>query len=689
MNRLYAGLNPDSIAVVGGKEAGRVIEQCRKAGYQGSIYAVNPKRHSLSDVPCVSHVQSLPSPPDIAFVAIPAEQTIDTIASLSSMGCNAAICYASGFNELGESDRHQRLIAAAGNMPVVGPNCYGYINAINGATLWPDQHGLERVASGVAIFSSSGNVSVNITMQQRSLPIALILTIGNQAMVGIEHGMDAVLEDPAITAIGIHIEGLQNLALFAELAVKAARLGKPIVALKTGRSKLGASITMSHTATLAGESALYDALFTRLGVATVNNLEDFLECLKLVSVTGRLETGRIASMSCSGGEASLIADLVDNAGQAFPESAHFPALRKQHAGKIRQTLNEYVTVSNPLDYHTFIWGDRERMQATFAAMLEGKFDLCLLILDYPCVNNCDMSEWIEASDAFIAACRQTGGNGAIVSSLSESIPREVRDNLMSEGVVPLLGMTHAVNAINAATQRRIIEEPFPEFNNEFGRCAKVGRYAVSEHKAKNLLAKAGVSIPSGQLVESVDRAMQVAKSIGYPLVLKASSEALTHKTELSAVALNVDSPDLLEMEAGRLLEISDALLVEEMVTGGVVELLLGIDYDPLFGHYLIVGYGGTLVELIADRQIILLPASRSQIRKAITSLKMSPLVQGYRGKPAADIEAVIDCVERLCSFVKDNEEKLLEVDINPLIVCNEGAGAVAADALMIFRQQEL
>lgn len=685
MNRLYTGLNPETISVIGGKEAGRVIEQCQKAGFQGRIHAVNPKTDRLAGIRCVANVNDLPESPDIAFVAIPAEPTIDVISSLSEIGCEAAICYASGFNEVGDSERHRRLIEAAGEMPVIGPNCYGYINAISGAALWPDQHGLERISTGVAIFSSSGNVSINITMQQRSLPIALILTIGNQAMTGIEHGIEAVLEDPRITAIGIHIEGLRNLAMFTQLAVKAAGSGKPIVALKTGRSQLGASITMSHTATLAGESALYDALFERVGVATVESLEDFLECLKLVSVTGRLETGRIACMSCSGGEASLIADLIGNEENADKEGrAHFPTLGSGHADMVRTTLNEYVAVSNPLDYHTFIWGDKERLQATFKAMLRGNFDLCLLILDYPCVNDCDMTKWVEASNAFIAACRQTGARGAIVSSLSENIPREIRDDLMTREVVPLLGMTHAVNAIRAATQIGRVSDVVPEFSARQSSETNVSPEVLDEDQTKTMLAEAGMPVVPGQLVNTVTEAVSAAETIGYPVVLKANGKLVTHKTELSAVVLSIDCRSTVEIETGRLLEIGEGVLVEKMVSDGVVELLLGVGCDAEFGHYLIIGYGGTLVELIADRQIILLPASRSQIRKAILDLKMAPLLQGYRGKPPADIEAAVDCVEGLCQFVSAHQMGLREVDINPLIVRSEGNGAAVADAMLVF-----
>lgn len=692
MHSLRAGLNPESIAVVGGKEAGRVLQQCAKAGFEGKLWAVNPDKDEIAGIACFNRVTDLPAAPDVAFVAIPAEATIDVIHALSMMGAGAAICYASGFNEVGATERHNRLIEAAGDMPVIGPNCYGFINAISGAALWPDQHGLQRVDKGVAIFSSSGNVSVNLSMQQRSLSIGLIVTVGNQAMVSIEQGIEAVLEDPCITAIGIHIEGLQNLPKFVGLAQRALLLKKPIVALKTGRSEIGARITMSHTATLAGESVLYDALFKRLGIANVDNLEDFIETLKLVAVTGGLPTGRIAAMSCSGGEASLIADLCMRANQnrksADEIAMHFPALRDDHKALVGATLNEYVAVDNPLDYHTFIWGDLLRMQQTFAAMMAGGFDLTLLMLDYPCVNDCDMAEWITAGDAFVAAAKQSGAKGAIVASLAESVPASIRDALMRRGVVPLLGLSHAVNAVKAAVTVGCAEPWLPALPTANTVVAGDAVYALSEYDSKQQLAEFGLTIANSALVDDHQQAVNAAIQIGFPLAIKISGDSLNHKTEFNGVALNVCNLEQLESRVADLFTLSAQLLIERMVTDAVAELLVGVSYDPQFGHYMIIGFGGILVELIADRQIILLPASDAYIRSALMRLKIAPLLQGYRGKPAADIDAVVDCVQKLGRYIQHNAERLITIDINPLMVGAKGFGATVADAMIVFRTRQ-
>lgn len=676
-------LNPQSIAVVGGEDAAKAVRECQKLGYTGELWAINPGRDELAGIKCFPSVDYLPGVPDAALIAVSAKATIEVVSQLRARGAGGAICYASGFSEAGEAGRQQLLLDAAGDMPLMGPNCYGFINAMNGAVLWPDWHGLRRVESGVAIIAGSGNLAINISMQDRSVPIALLATIGNQAVVGSEQIMAAAIDDDRISAIGIHIEGLKDLPLFAQLAAAAAQKGKPVVALKTGRSEVGAKITMSHTATLAGSADLYDAMFTRLGVAIVHDLETFLETLKLLSVTGPLGGSRIASMSCSGGEASLIADLAQNTVLEFPE-----VTAQQHV-QLRETLNDYVAISNPLDYHTFIWGDYDRLYKTFVAMLLGNYDLTLLLLDYPKMSEEDLNEWHVTGDAFADACEHTGRAGAVVCNLPENMPIDVRDTLLARSIVPLLGMAQAVGAIAAAAQVGKMNLPLPVFPAPLIQVepeAAKSRRVISEYAAKQLLANYQVPVPATQLVTDLDEAEVAAQNLGFPLALKASVAGMTHKTESRAVVLKVENLEQLRTEGKRLLAMGGDLLVEEMIPAGVAELLLGVSFDPQFGHYLVIGIGGTLVELIADSQILLLPASDDQIRVALNGLRMAKLLTGYRDRPVADVDAVVACAQSLSAFVLDQREHLLEVDINPLIVGANGAGAKAADALIVYRE---
>ena len=684
IRRLRRCLSPASIAVVGGREVERVVFQCRKMGFGGDIQVVNPRRAELGGLPCVPDIDALREVPDAAFVAIPAEPSIEAMERLSRMGAGGAVCYASGFREVGATDRHQRLLAAADDMPVIGPNCYGFINAVNGAVLWPDQHGMGRCDSGVAIFSASGNVSINMTMQQRGLPLALMVSIGNQANVGAEELLQAVLEDDRITAVGLLIEGLRDLPKFVEAAGQAAEADKPVVALKLGRSVAGAHIAMSHTATLAGESGLYDALFRRLGVAQVPDLETFLESLKLLSVCGTLRGNRIASMSCSGGEASMVADLAESL------DISFPPLDAQHRAAVAATLNEYVNVDNPLDYHTFIWGDSAAMEATFFAMMRGGYDLTLLVLDFPATNQCDATEWEEAAKAFARAVGNSGYPGAVVVSMGENVTGEIIRELAGHDIPVLMGIPQALGAIEAASGACRIRCPLPRLptgiHGDGVAAESTSPETCSEPCAKGLLAESGFRVPRGSLSRSVDDAVALAGEIGYPVVMKIAGNGVAHKSEHGGVRTGIGDPAAAREAAEALLAVSERILVEEMVQGGVAELILGVARDPQFGHYFIVGIGGTLVELLADSAILLPPLSEPDVREALSSLKFAPLLEGYRGGRPADTDAVIDSVMALEGFVNAHCGRLLEVDINPLIVHPRGGGTTVADALIIFGQ---
>ncbi len=682
-HRLVRCLNPASIAVVGGIEVSRVIEQCLKLKFEGDIWPVNPNRDNLGGIACFATIDDLPGIPDVTFIAIPADPSIEIIRKLDAMGAGGAICYASGFREVGSDgeQRHKNLLEAAGGMPVFGPNCHGFINTVLGAALWPDQHGLSRNQSGVAIISSSGNVSINFTLQQRGLPVATLISVGNQAIVNIEQCIAAVLENEKISAIGIHIEGLTDLPLFVELAKKARDKEVPIIVLKTGKSDIGARITLSHTATMAGEAGLYTALFDRLGIGQVETIEEFLEALKLAAITGPLGGNKIASMSCSGGEASLMADISVGRGLVFPK------LEPDHAKALQCTLNEYVNVDNPLDYHTFIWNDKDRMTATFATMMAGGYDLTILVIDIPYVNDCDPADWDVALQSLIDASSKMGCKAVVVASMSENFTDSVMQFLISNGITPLLGMSQALAAVSAlskvgmAWERSWVAPELPVANSS-GIVDAGEILGMDEYQAKQLIKQVGVSVPESGLVTSVDELKSIASKIKFPLVVKAVSSQIAHKSEINAVIVGVSSQRQLESETKRLLEISDTVMVEEMIQDSIAELLIGVSFDPQFGHYLILGFGGTMVELIGDREILLFPFSSSDIIKTLRKLKTWPLLDGFRGRAKADVDSVVETVLAISRVIENNKDTIVELEINPLMVRAEKSGAVVADALI-------
>lgn len=668
LNRLF---RPKSIAVVGGGAWCRlVIEQCSKMGFAGEIYPVHPKAEEIAGLPAYKDVTSLPEAPDATFVGVNRFATIEVVRALSERGAGGAVCFASGFLEAQAEDAEgadlqAQLIEAAGEMPFLGPNCYGFINYLDGALLWPDQHGGKRVEKGVALITQSSNIAINLTMQKRGLPIAYVVAAGNQAQSGIAAIGEALLEDDRVTALGLHIEGFGDLRAFEALAAKARALGKRIIALKVGKSAEAQAATISHTASLAGGDAGAGALLSRLGIPRLNDLPSFLETLKLLHVTGTLPSNWIASISCSGGEASLAADT----GHGLPVT--FPPLNDQQREDLRAALGPMVALANPLDYHTYIWRDTEAMTRAWAAMMDPSLAMTLLIVDFPRADRCDASDWDCAIEAAIGAKEQTGANVAMVATLPELLPEAVADQLMAAGVVPFCGLQEALQACAAASQ--ILPEaaepillPTPVAEPEL----------IPEAEAKFRLAGFGLRVPKSIRAKSTGAARAAAADIGYPVVLK--GEGVAHKTEAGAVLLNLTSGGAVSDAAFTMP--AERFLVEEMVTGTVAELLIGVVKDPAHGFVLTLAAGGTMTELLQDSASLLLPVSDAQVSTALDSLKIAPLLAGYRGKPGADRAAILRAVQAVQSYVQAEATGLEEIEINPLLCTPDDA--VAADALM-------
>lgn len=667
-------LAPRHIAVFGGDAAAEAIRQCRRVGFAGPIWPVHPRRTSIEGLPCHRSAAELPEAPDAAFVAVPREAAIDVVADLAARGAGGVVCHASGFAEhgLGGAALQQSLVDAAAGMALIGPNCIGLLNYLDGAALWPDQHGGRKVDRGVAVLTQSGNIGQNLTMQRRSLPLAQLITLGNGAVTGVPDIVEAMLGDPRITAIGLHLEGIDDVAGLSRVGLRALRAGIPIVVLKSGTSELGARANLSHTSSLAGSDVLCDALFRRLGMARVHHVETFLETLKFLHVHGPLTGTRIASASCSGGEAALVADLAERHELELPP---FPAGTGQ---RLRRLLGERVAVANPLDYHTYIWGDLPAQTACFAELLGAGLDCHLLLVDFPREDRCAGAPWATTVDAFLAAHRAAAAPACVVSSLPEGLPEPVGERLLGEGVAPMQGVADCLAAIAAAAgigaaQRKAgaavpLEVPAEAIGEP---------HQLDEWVGKRELAEAGLVIPEGVLT-SADAAPEAAAGLGFPVVLKAVSADLAHKSEAGGVRVGLISREQVRDAVAGMTGLTGSFLVERMVEDPVAELIVGVHRDPQFGLALTIGAGGVLVELLRDSVTLLFPVAREQIRDALRELRIWPLLAGFRG-PAADVPAVVDAIATIADHAR-GDDRLVELDVNPLLALPRGA--VAVDVLV-------
>ncbi len=667
MRELSRLFRPKTIAVIGGGAwCAQVIGQSQRLGFDGAIWPVHPKGGEVSRLAVYKTLEDLPTHPDAVFIGINRHATIEAVKVLSTLGAGGAVCFASGFAEAAAEDAssidlQSALIAAAGNMPILGPNCYGFINALDGALLWPDQHGCTRVESGVAILTQSSNIAINLTMQQRALPIAYAVSCGNMAQTTQAEIARGLLDDPRVTAIGLHIEGFGALPAWEAFAKTAYERGIPVIALKVGVSNHAQKAAVSHTASLAGSDAGAQAVLDRLGIARVRDLPTFLETLKLLHCNGHLASNRLSSISCSGGEASLAADT------AHGRDVVFSPLKDTQKQALKRALGPMVALANPLDYHTYIWRNAAAMADAWSAMADPDIALTISIVDYP---HTDASDWACATNAARAVRERTGRPVAVVATLPELMPPDIAAELMAGGVTPMMGLTETIAAAEAAVRRKApVAEPL------LAAGANREGNVLTEAEAKTVLAGFGLSIPVSDLAESPAAARHLASVMPEPLVLK--GVGIAHKSDVGAVRVGLTS---FEIEAAAEAMPAEVFLIEEMIKGGVAELLVGVTRDPAHGFVLTLAAGGTMTEIMADAVSLMVPTDVAAIKQALTRLKIYPLLTGFRGNPPADIEAICTAVQAIQAYVIEYADTVCEVEVNPLI-CTPSR-AVAADALI-------
>ena len=671
MQNLSRLLNPQSIAVIGGGAwCNSIVLAARQIGFEGILRPIHPSGKTIAGIASLTSLEEFSGPIDAAFIGINRHATLDIVAQLRSLGAGGAICFASGFSEAVVEDAtgsnlQTQLITAAGNMPILGPNCYGFLNAFDGCGIWPDQHGCRKIDRGVAILTQSSNIAINLTMQNRGLPIGYVITCGNQAQTSQSDVGLYLLDDPRVSAIGLHVEGFGDLRGWETLARKAHDKNIPLIALKLGKTEQAQAAAVSHTASLSGSDAGAQALLERLGIRRAHSLPVFLEALKLSHQFGQLTSNRIASISCSGGEAALTADT------AHTTKLTFPPLNSHQRTGLSTALGPMVALANPLDYHTYIWRNEALMAQAWAAMADPDIALTLLISDYPRADICDPRDWDCVTNAAISAARQTKRPYAVVASLGELMPEHIAKTLMANGVAAINGLDHGIQAIDLLT-RELTKDLNPIILPGVDRDAKL----IDEHAAKQNLAHHGLSVPRGVTVLDRTEAAKAATTIGFPVALKALG--LAHKTGSNGLILDIKSSE--EVNAALLNLAPGRVLIEQMIVGTVTELLVGVIRDPAHGFVLTIAAGGTMTELLSDRANLLVPASRKHLTTALNSLRIAPLFHGYRGKPHINFDALLDAIDALQSYVLANASSLEEVEINPLICTAQTA--IAVDALI-------
>ncbi|MER9597286.1 acetate--CoA ligase family protein [Mesorhizobium sp. M0244] len=667
------------------------IEYCRSRGFQGRIHVVNPRRTEIANIRCVPNVASLPEIPDVAYVAVPNTSVVELVRELSQFGVAGTICNSSGFSEMQGGEQTQlALVEAAGDMPVIGPNCPGVGNFVDRSVFMMDHFGDHEGNGGVALISNGGAYLSDLGGADRSMPVAYAVGLGNQAMVSVADIMNVILDDDRVRAVNLYIEGIADAQGLSAAGLKAARKDIPVVVLKGGRSSAGRRAAQSHTASLAGDDMVTSALFRRLGFIEVRTATEALETLKMLTLAPRVKGRRTAFATSSGSYAVHGSDVAEAHGLDLqPPTAAASA-------EMEKYLPAFVHPANPLDIssahsNTPDWDQNLNIYKSF---LSDDYDLALQVMCYPPEGGWDPAGWDVTSKAFAQAARERGVPAAFINTLPEDLPRSVRERMIGESLVPLMGMEDGMRAVANAIRfselsgelalRADEEILLPEYKSNLGEGAP-----IDEAAAKAKLERAGISVPRSVIVKHDQT--EGLDTLAFPVVVKALSAELAHKSELGAVALRLSTPDAAWQTVRTMAEKLEQsvpqlsirhFLVEEMVKDGVAELLVGIRRVDPMGLALTIGMGGTEAELLRDTATLLLPVSPATIAAALRSLKLFPLLDGWRGRPKADVDAAVDAIQKLAEFACANEDRLIEAEINPLIVCSEGRGAVAVDAVM-------
>ncbi len=675
-------LVPRSVALIGaGAWTDAVAEGARVLGYPGEVWRIHPMRPSTAEATYYRSVDDLPGPPDSAFIAAPNQDVPAIATALARRGAGGFVCFSAGFSETGtpEGQRLTReLCDGAGHVPFLGPNCYGMVNFFDRVALWPDQVVGAPTERGVAIICQSGTLALTLMFNDRSLPIGYLITVGNQTRLAAEDLIDALSDDPRVTAFGLYLEGIQDAPKFARAVAKARALGKPIALVKSGRTEAASRTAHSHTGALAGSDAVFDAFCAQAGIARCETLATLCETLKVLHCGGPLRGRRAIVMGCSGGDMAMTADL------ARHTSLNFPAFPDDARQRLSAILGERVTVANPFDTHTYLWFKHGELRRLFDEVYRSDVDAVGFMLDCP-PPSADVSTFLPVIEQYVAAARDAQPRGVFISSLPETTFKGVREICLRGGVVPLQGQREALEALDraGAIGEAWASGPGPELS--LPGSASGGIVTLTEGAGKEALATFGLSIPRARIAP-VAQAAAAATHIGFPVVIKATVAGLEHKTEVGGVVLGVRTAEQATAAAQKLAALSPEVLVEQMIDDGVAEVLVGVTVDAQFGQILLVGSGGVQAELWQDTVTLLPPWTPAAIEAALGRLKIAGLLKGFRGKPAGDIPALVAAIDAVGRYAQARRDTLVELDVNPVIVRPQGLGAVAVDVLI--RQRE-
>ena len=693
-------LKPTSVAVIGASEKeGFGGDVCRNIlSYvedRSHVYFIHPKRDSVFGVPCYKSISDVPENVDLMVICTSQKTVIPLLQEGAKKGVGGAVVFASGYGEVGTAEGKQNeaeLIAAAKELDiaVMGPNCAGFVNYIDNVQAFAFISAKRDRKGSVGVVSQSGQLCLSM-MDDPGMRFSYNISAGNGKIVQMEDYMDFLVDDEDTKVVSIYIEGVKNADKFAAVLKKAAEKRKPVVILKAGRSAKGGAIAASHTGSLSGSDASFDAVLKKFGAIRVDDLEELIAMSLMLSTMKRMpEKATFASMNLSGGETGICADVGSLNGIEYPD------FTEETLKKLKEQLPSYASPNNPLDMTASLSYDADLYAGALRTVMDDPnigmvligYTLLLEIAD-PCIHY--MYKGIEK------VVQEKGGNCkpiAMIPFAENTRNPEYQEKLFQIGVPVLPPPVYAFKLLRHLADFIAYEPETKTLELAVGHPKSEETQALSEHESKQELKVYGVPVPDEVIVTSKEEAAQFAKNHPDPVVMKVESADILHKSDVGGVKLNVCGPEAAEKAYEEIMESVTAkrpdahingILTVPMLDAGV-EIIIGVNNDPQFGPMIMVGMGGVFVEVFKDVALYPAPLKEEEALEMLKSLKSFKLLNGYRGTEKCDIKALCQTIVAISNYAQANKDVLKELDINPLFVYPEGKGVGVADALIVKRK---
>jgi acyl-CoA synthetase (NDP forming) len=693
-------MKPGSVAVVGASprmnRATRVITNLQRFGFGGRVFPINPRYTEIHGLPCYPDLASTPEAPDTVVVAIPAEQVPAILTAAVERGVRGAVVLSSGFGEAGPAGQARQAalerLATERGLLVCGPNCYGVFNIrLASCTFSADLR--EPLAGEVALVSQSGGFSHAIAehlMQQRRVGLSYIVSCGNQAGVTVEDYVEFLVDDEDTAVVGVFVEGFKQPAKLRQVAARARERRKPIVVLKVGRSENARQAMLAHTGSLAGTPEIIEALLRQSGIIQVTSLNEMLDTLALLpAARGVRRAGwRTAVLSGLGGECGRVADVADR------EGVELPPLSPGSVEALRAVMPDFGNPRNPLDGTGAMYENAEIFPRLVDTLLRD--DTVDVLAVNMRANVPRPGGWAPSREftRALAGSVKAGTDRLVLcfgSHAAGDLDGDVVGPLAEVGVPFLEATETAMQALrHARDHHRFLARRVAAPAAHAVPALPAERGVLGNAAAMRVLRELGIPLVEAVGAADAEAAVRAADRLGYPVALKVDSPDIAHKTEVGGVRVGCGDAASVRQAFGEIVTSVrakapaarvDGVLVQRMIAGGT-EMIVGIKSDPLFGPAVVCGFGGIFVEVLRDVSLRVPPLSVDEAREMLGELRGAALLRGARGRPPADVAALADTLVRVAALAQAHRDRLRALDLNPLVVLDEGRGVVAVDWLI-------